>query len=184
MREDKDLIEEALGGSQVAYEKLMERYYDSIYFMVLRLVKNMTDAEELAQEAFTKAFGNLSKYNSQYPFSSWLFSIASNASIDFLRKKRNIEVSLDGEKEIYKVNASESQQPNPEEHFIQKQELKVLKQKVEALKEQYRVLIELRYFEEYTYEEIAEELSLPMGTVKNQLYRAKAELMKSMPKKK
>lgn len=183
MQEDKDLIQEALSGNQLAYERLMERYYDSIYFMVLRLVKNMADAEEIAQEAFTKAFENLPKYNEKYPFSSWLFSIASNASIDFLRKKKYVEISLEEDKEFLQSQASESTLLNPEEHLIQKQNVSTLRKKVEALKEHYRRLLELRYFEEYTYEEIAEELSLPMGTVKTQLHRAKSQLLKSMTKK-
>lgn len=174
MKEDKALIKEALAGSQLAYEKLMERYYDSIYVMVLRLVGNMTDAEELTQEVFTKAFGKLSIYDEQYAFSSWLFSIASNTSIDFLRKKKYIAVSLDEQK------GSESPNPNPEERLIQKQDVKTVLTKMETLKDQYRRLIELRYFEEYTYEEMAEELSLPMGTVKTQLHRAKNQLLKSL----
>lgn len=184
MKEDTELIEKALKGSQLAYEKLMERYYDSIYVMILRLVGNMNDAQELTQETFTKAFSKLSTYDEKYAFSSWLFGIGSNTSIDFLRKKKHIEVSLDEEKEFLKSQTPESPLLNPEERMIQKQDVKALRKKVEALKEHYRKLLELRYFEEYTYEEIAEELSLPMGTVKNQLYRAKAELMKSMPKKK
>lgn len=180
MQEDKDFIEKALAGNQLAYEKLMERYYDSIYVMVLRLVGNMSDAEELTQESFTKAFSKLTTYDEKYPFSSWLFGIASNASIDFLRKKKYIEISLDEDKEFLKSQASESPLLNPEERMIQKQDVKALRKKVEALKEHYRKLLELRYFEEYTYEEIAQELSLPMGTVKTQLHRAKSQLMKSL----
>ncbi len=176
MQEDKELIQEALKGKQLAYEKLMERYYDSIYVMTLRIVGNMTDAEELAQETFTKAFAKLSQYNDKYAFGSWLFGIASNASIDFLRKKKYLEVTLEEEQN------SESLQPNPEEHLIQKQDVKALRNKIEELKENYRRLLELRYFEEYTYEEISQELSLPMGTVKTQLHRAKSQLMKSMKK--
>lgn len=179
-QEDIKLIEKALGNSQRAYERLMERYYDSIYFMILRLVNNMTDAEELTQETFAKVFRNLKKYNPKYPFSSWLFSIATNISIDFLRKRKEVEVSIDANDEYAEFYIPESGTLNPEEHFIQKQRVKALRNKVEALREQYRILIELRYFEEYTYEEISEELSLPMGTVKTQLHRAKAQLLKSM----
>ncbi|PVX50919.1 RNA polymerase sigma-70 factor (ECF subfamily) [Balneicella halophila] len=181
MQQDKELVKQALEGSEIAYEKLMERYYDSIYVMVLQLVKNMTDAQEIAQDTFTKAFSKLLQYNEQYAFSSWLFGIASNASIDFLRKKKYIEISFDDEdKDLKNAEASESPTPNPEEHLIQKQSLKALRAKIEDLKEHYRKLLELRYFEEYTYEEISEELSLPMGTVKTQLHRAKNQLMKSI----
>ncbi len=159
MQEDKELIQEALKGKQLAYEKLMERYYDSIYVMILRIVGNMTDAEELAQETFTKAFAKLSQYNDKYAFGSWY-----------------LEVTLEEEQN------SESLQPNPEEYLIQKQDVNTLRKKIEELKENYRRLLELRYFEEYTYEEISQELSLPMGTVKTQLHRAKGQLMKSMKK--
>ncbi len=176
MQTDRELIESALKGKQLAYEKLMERYYDSIYVMVLRLVGNMSDAEELAQETFTRAFSKLAQYNDSYPFSSWLFAIASNRAVDFFRKKKYVAVELDEEK------GSESPQPNPEEHLIQKQDVKDIRSKIELLKEHYRKLLELRYFEEYTYEEIAEELSLPMGTVKTQLHRAKNQLLKSLKK--
>lgn len=180
MEEDKELIKKALKNNQLAYEKLMERYYDSIYVMVLRLVGNMSDAEELTQEAFTKAFSKLNTYDMQFSFGAWLFGIASNTSIDFLRKKKYVEVSLDEEKEFLKSKASESSLLNPEERMIQKQDVKALKKKVEELKEHYRKLLELRYFEEYTYEEISQELSLPMGTVKTQLHRAKSQLLKSI----
>ncbi len=181
MQKDKELIQQALAGSQLAYERLMERYYDSIYFMILRLVKNMSDAEELSQEAFAKAFSQLEKYDEQYAFSSWLFTIASNLSVDFLRKKKYNEISIDDD-ELLRDRTVEATQANPEEHFILKQEFKELKHRVESLKEQYRILLELRYFEEYTYEEIAQELDLPMGTVKTQLHRAKTQLMKSFKK--
>ncbi len=176
MQTDKDLIKDALKGKQLAYEKLMERYYDSIYVMVLHLVGNMTDAEEITQESFTKAFSKLSLYDEKYPFSSWLFGIASNGAVDFLRKRKYVEITLEEDEN------SESPQPNPEEHLIQKQDVGALKEKVEALKEHYRKLLELRYFEEYTYEEISQELSLPMGTVKTQLHRAKLQLLKGLKK--
>ncbi len=175
-KKDQELIESALSGKQLAYERLMERYYDPIYVMILRLVQNVSDAEELTQETFTKAFSKLSQYDANYAFGSWLFGIASNTAVDFLRKKKYVAVELDEEK------GSESPHPNPEERLIQKQDVKALRAKVELLKEHYRKLLELRYFEEYTYEEIAEELSLPMGTVKTQLHRAKGQLMKSLKK--
>lgn len=183
MQKDKELVQQALAGNQIAFEKLMERYYDSIYVMVLRLVRNMTDAQEITQDTFTKAFSKLSLYDEQYAFSSWLFSIATNTSIDFLRKRKYFEVSFDDEDNEYqRVGVSESNSPNPEERLIQKQDVKALRSKIEELKEHYRKLLELRYFEEYTYEEISQELSLPMGTVKTQLHRAKNQLLKNIKK--
>lgn len=181
-KEDIVLISKALKNNQLAYEQLMSRYYSPIYYMILKLVRSMPDAEELAQESFTKAFRSLSKYNKNYPFSSWLFTIASNTAIDFLRKKKLPEILIDDEVVLLAKDFSDVSQLSPEESLIQKQDAKELKNKIKMLKERYRILIELRYFEEYTYEEIAQELALPMGTVKTQLYRAKTLLLKSFRK--
>lgn len=181
-REDKILIKRILNDERLAYEHLMNRYYSPIYYMILKLVKNMPDAEELTQETFTKVFRVLDKYDENYPFSSWLFTIASNTAIDFLRKKKTSELLIDDEVALLAKDFSDVSQLSPEEYLIQQQDAKALKNRLMLLKERYRTLIELRYFEEYTYEEIAEELSLPMGTVKTQLFRAKTALLKSFRK--
>lgn len=178
-KEDLQLIALALENNQLAYEQLMNRYYSPIYYMILKLVVSMADAEELTQESFTKAFRNLEKYNADYPFSAWLFTIASNTTIDFLRRKKKQEIFVSEESNFFATELSDISQLSPEEDLIQKQFAIELKNKVKKLKERYRTLIELRYFDEYTYEEIAEELSLPMGTVKTQLFRAKNALLKS-----
>ena len=92
---DMDLVQKAIDGDQHAYGELMARYKDSIYFMLLKMVNNKSDAEDLTIEAFGKAFKNIKQYSPNYAFSTWLFKIASNNGIDFLRKKRNIIVSID-----------------------------------------------------------------------------------------
>jgi RNA polymerase sigma factor (sigma-70 family) len=145
--------------------------------MLLKMTNNRDDAEDLTIEAFGKAFKSLAQYTPNYAFSTWLFKIASNNCIDFMRKKRQKFVSLDQEQEdnpgsqLSKTVSDEDL--NPEEALINEQKVKYMRAIVEKLKPHYRVLIEMRYFEELSYEEIAEKLDLPMGTVKAKLFRAR-----------
>jgi len=175
-KQDILLVEKALQGNQKAYADLLERYRDTIYFMLLKMVRNKNDAEDLTIEAFGKAFKNLEQYTSDFAFSTWLFRIASNNCIDFLRKKRAVTVSIDEnfdtENNEYTYNI-ESKELNPEENFIKSQDSKRLAEIVQRMKPRYRELVELRYFKEYAYEEIAVHMNLPLGTVKAQLFRAR-----------
>jgi RNA polymerase sigma-70 factor (ECF subfamily) len=174
---DYDLVKLAAKGHQSAYAELMKRYRDSIYFMLLRMVSNKDDADDLTIEAFTKAFSKLDQYTPNFAFSTWLFKIASNNCIDYIRKKRQAIISLDrtftddeggGRPGDIKEGA-----PDPEEKFITDQKIKLMQDVVQSLKPRYRMLIEMRYFKEYSYEEISEHLDLPLGTVKAQLHRAR-----------
>jgi RNA polymerase sigma factor (sigma-70 family) len=180
-KKDIELVEAARAGNEKAYADLMRRYKDAIYFMLLKMVNNRTDAEDLAMEAFGKAFTNIHQYTPQYAFSTWLFRIASNNAIDFLRKKRAVTVPLEttsGEKGVggeYNYNIK-SETDNPEEDFIRQQNAMILRKMVAKLKPRYRTLLELRYFREYSYDEIAQELNLPLGTVKVQLFRSREML--------
>lgn len=185
---DYILVQEAIKGNQSAYGKLMEYYRDSIYFTVLKMVKNTEDADDLTIEAFGKAFNRLEKYTPTYAFSTWLFKIATNNCIDFIRKKRIEVTSLDrGIKNndgqtVYYDTKSEGK--DPEETIMQKQKVQQMRSFVEKLKPRYRILIEKRYFEELSYDEIAQELNLPLGTVKAQLFRARDFLANMMEKTK
>ena len=164
-------------GDQKAYALLMDRYRDSIYFMLLKMVNNKDDADDLTIEAFGKAFNKLHQYTPNYAFSTWLFKIASNNCIDFIRKKKKFVLSLD--KPIEGTDGGEmtfdvpSNTLDPEETYIKAQKVILMQGVVEKLKPRYRTLVELRYFKEYSYEEIARELDLPLGTVKAQLFRAR-----------
>lgn len=175
-RNDFHLVTKAKDGDQKAYAEIMQRYKDSIYFMALKMVNNKDDAMDLTVETFAKAFENLEKYKPEYAFSTWLFRIATNNSIDFIRKKRLNIISLDslseeeGEENYLQVRAEGL---NPEETSIRKQESERLKNMVEQLPLRYRKLIVLRYYEELSYEEIAQQLDVPLGTVKAQLFRAR-----------
>lgn len=184
---DFHVVCRAKEGDQKAYAELMQRYKDSIYFMALKMVNNKDDAMDLTVETFGKAFENLDKYKPDFAFSTWLFRIATNNCIDFIRKKRINVVSLhtltddDGEERQLEMR---SETMNPEETSIRKQENEKLKNIVDQLPLRYRTLIILRYFEEQSYEEIAQQLDLPLGTVKAQLFRARDLLANVMNRKK
>lgn len=186
-KNDFHIVSRAKEGDQKAYAELMQRYKDSIYFMALKMVNNKDDAMDLTVETFGKAFENLGKYKPDFAFSTWLFRIATNNCIDFIRKKRLNVVSLnsltdqDGEERQFEIR---SENLNPEETSIKKQENEKLKNIVDQLPSRYRTLIILRYFEEQSYEEIAQQLDLPLGTVKAQLFRARDLLANVMNRKK
>ncbi|HET6556423.1 MAG TPA: sigma-70 family RNA polymerase sigma factor [Prolixibacteraceae bacterium] len=175
------LVESALAGNEKAFAKLMSRYKDAIYFMLLKMVNNKNDAEDLTLEAFGKAFKNLQQYSPNYAFSTWLFKIATNNCIDFLRKRRGVYVSIETNQENGDNDQPvklRSADPDPEEKMIRIQKAILMRRIVHRLKPRYRQLVELRYFREFSYEEIASELSLPLGTVKAQLFRAREMLFK------
>ncbi len=175
---DLILVEKARKGNEKAFANLMNRYRDSIYYLLLKMVNNPYDAEDLTIEAFGKAFRNLDSYTPKFAFSTWLFKIATNNCVDFIRKKQLSPTPLDYVQDILD-NATiniQSDLPDPEESLINHQKIAALKDIVNQLKPRYKSLIELRYYKEYSYEEISTELNLPIGTVKAQLYRAKTLL--------
>ncbi|NQV03085.1 MAG: sigma-70 family RNA polymerase sigma factor [Bacteroidia bacterium] len=164
-------------GDQKAYAELLNNYRDSLYFLLLKMTNNPTDAEDLTIEAFGKAFRSLHQYAPDYAFSTWLFKIAANNCIDFLRRSKRIIFAdnpnnEDEEREDYSMNIPATGK-DPEERVIEKQKILLMREVVEKLKPHYRNLIELRYFKEWSYEEIATELDLPLGTVKAQLFRSR-----------
>lgn len=177
-KSDLKLVEEAKNGNEKAFASLMSRYRDSIYFMLLKMVNNPSDAEDLTIEAFGKAFRNIDSYTPRFAFSTWLFMIATNNCIDFVRKKQSSPVPFDQNTEgmDHITSNIQSDLPDPEEALINDQKIAALRKIVNGLKSPYREMIELRYYKEYSYEEIAAELKMPIGTVKAQLYRAKTLL--------
>ncbi|HVN57088.1 MAG TPA: sigma-70 family RNA polymerase sigma factor [Bacteroidales bacterium] len=178
-KQDLVLVEQARQGNEKAFASLLNRYRDSIYFMLLKMVNNGSDAEDLTIEAFGKAFRNLESYTPNFAFSTWLFKIATNNCIDFIRKKQAspsiVDHAQDEDMDNFTINI-QSDTPDPEEALINQQKINALREIVSQLKPRYRKLIELRYFREYSYEEISGELDLPIGTVKAQLFRAKTLL--------
>jgi RNA polymerase sigma-70 factor (ECF subfamily) len=180
-KQDYELVQYALAGNENAFARLLGRYKEAIYFMLLRMVNNKSDAEDLTLEAFGKAFKNLHQYSPNYAFSTWLFKIASNNCIDFLRKKKGTNINLETNQENNESDLPvklRSKDPNPEEKLIRKQKAILMRKVVRKLKPRYQTLVEFRYFREMSYEEIASELKLPLGTVKAQLFRAREMLFK------
>ncbi|MDR2938010.1 MAG: RNA polymerase sigma factor [Prevotellaceae bacterium] len=171
-------IEQACRGSQQAFRMLMERHHAGVLRQLKKRLGNDEDAEDIAQQAFAKAFENIHSYSPKYAFSTWVYSIANNCCIDFVRKRaKGSTVSIDKLVEDENFNAQNAL-PNPEENMIAEQDLVTAALLLEKLKPQYRRVVELRYLKEYAYEEIAEELKMPIGTVKTTLFRAKDQLMK------
>ena len=184
--DDFKLIDRATNEhDEQAFALLMERYKKPVYHMILKMVRNVDDAEDLTIEAFAKAFKNLHRFKKDYTFSTWLFRIATNNSIDFIRKKRLETMSLNtsyqdesGEKVTIDV---QDKNPNPQEEAIKSQKKELVQMFVTKLPAKYQRLVRLRYFKELSYEEIARELESPLGTVKAQLHRAR-ELMSELVK--
>ena len=176
--EDFDLIDKAVDEKdQQAYATLMKRYKKAVYFMILKMIRDADDAEDLTMEAFAKAFKNLHKFKKDYTFSTWLFRIATNNTIDFIRKKKLKTMSLNTTMSDDSGNAVnidvEDDDNNPQDEFIKSQRIEMVRIFVDKLPAKYRKLVQLRYFDELSYEEIAQELEKPLGTVKAQLHRSR-----------
>lgn len=157
-------------GDQRAYAQLMEFYKEQLYHLLLRYTHDTILAEDLTIEAFGKAFKSIDKYTPDFAFSTWLYRIATNNYIDYTRKKRLQTIPMDQEEsELNLVSQSQT----PEDKVIESQKHETLRNVINKLKPHYRTLIEMRYFEEKSYEEISQELALPIGTVKAKLFRAR-----------
>lgn len=187
--EDFRLIDMAVDQKdQQAYAELMKRYKRPVYHMILKMVRNVDDAEDLTIEAFAKAFKNLARFKKDYTFSTWLFRIATNNAIDFIRKKKLDTMSLDttfkdDDGASITIDVEDDKRLNPQEETIKSQKIELVRIFVDKLPPKYQRLVKLRYFDELSYEEIAKELDAPLGTVKAQLHRAR-ELMYDLVKDK
>ncbi len=187
--EDFRLIDMAVEyKDQQAYGELMKRYKRPVYHMILKMVRNVDDAEDLTIEAFAKAFKNLARFKKDYTFSTWLFRIATNNAIDFIRKKKLDTMSLDttfkdDDGASVSIDVEDEKNLNPQEVAIKSQKIELVRVFVDKLPPKYQRLVKLRYFDELSYEEIAKELDAPLGTIKAQLHRAR-ELMYDLVKDK
>ncbi len=186
---DFKLIDLAItNNDQNAYSEIMKSYKNSIYFTILKMIKNRDDAEDLTIEAFSKAFKNLHKFKKEFTFSTWLFRIATNNTIDFIRKKKlattSIHTSLKDEAgQNIELDIKDSNL-NPNEITVKNEKKIIVRQLVNKLPEKYQNLVKLRYFEELSYKEIAHKTNSPLGTIKAQLFRARDLLFEIMKNKK
>ncbi|MDG1719569.1 MAG: sigma-70 family RNA polymerase sigma factor [Flavobacteriales bacterium] len=184
-KRDLILINRALEtGDPAAYSELMRHYRDRLYFSIYEKVGDQEISKDLTIESLGKAFKKLHLYKPDFAFSTWLFTVAKNHSIDYLRKNKLPTFSIDkmmiddeGKQTNFDLKSGD---PNPEQILMKKQRIKILRSIVNQLKPKYRDLVKLRYFKEFSYDEIAEELQLPLGTVKAQLHRSREQLFKIM----
>jgi RNA polymerase sigma-70 factor (ECF subfamily) len=185
--EDRELATLAARGQELAFRELLTRYERPVFSLIYRMVRDRTLAEDLAQEAFIRAFNAIGTYKTSYKFSNWILKIANNHTIDHLRKRKLDTVSIDGsphartQEEVERSRVViESRDETPEE-FVEHRELgSQIEAAIGELREEYRTVIVLRHVEGYAYDEIADVMDLPLGTVKTYLHRARGELRKSL----
>lgn len=177
-RELQNIITDARKGKRQAQNILMDLFWRNVYGYVNARINDEDEAEDIAIETFTKVFAKLKLYNSDFDFKTWMLSIAHNTMIDHIRKSSHLQISLDDENYFLEI---QEDLPTPEESLIQKQAHDALDKHIRKLKPEYRKIIELRYLEDKTYKEIAEELQLSMANVKVRLLRAR-QLLKEILK--
>jgi len=177
--EDADLIRRCLAGDQKAYRDLVRRYQRPVFSVVVRMVRRSEDAEDITQETFVRMFRALERYDPERPFTAWLFTIASRLAIDHLRRRRVQTVSLSqsepGSSEEHQIDV-EDQGLKPDEITSHHEEEQRTQDLIDSLPEHYRIVVLLRHQQDLSYEEIAEALNLPLGTVKARIHRARAIL--------
>lgn len=178
-KEDFMLIQRAIEGEQKAFTELMRRYEQPIFNLMYKMVHSTEEAQDLVQEAFMKAFTSLAHFNYEFAFSTWLYKIASNNCIDHLRKKKLQTFSIDTPV-VYKGEEFSYEIPDltyyPDIEMIRRERSALIRKAIDSLPEIYREIIRLRHSEELSYEEIADMLHIPIGTVKARLFRAREML--------
>ena len=180
------MIQRALGGDQPAYRRLRAKYYDAIYNLVSRMIRNRDEVEDLTQEAFVKTFASLATFNEEFAFSTWMYKIATNNAIDHIRKKRLLTFSIDkpieSDDSDYQFELPDSSF-EPDQELIAHQRTKFLQEAIASLPPKYRQVIMMRHVDEMEYSEISKKLRLPLGTVKAHIFRAREILYRSLKNK-
>jgi RNA polymerase sigma-70 factor (ECF subfamily) len=182
-KEDSMLIKRALARDQKAFHKLRFKYYDAIFKLINRMIRNREEVEDLTQEAFIKAFTSLNRFDNQYSFSTWLYKIATNNSIDYIRKKKlqtfSINKPIESEESDYSFELPDTNL-EPDQELIASQRKKMLDEAMNSLPLKYRQVILMRHVDEKEYQEIAKTLKLPLGTIKAHIFRARELLYKQL----
>lgn len=183
--EDYFVVQKVLGGQTADYKILQKKYQKIIASLIRRMVQNPDDVDDLTQETFIKAYNALKSFQPEYQFSRWLYRIASNTCIDFLRKKRLNIISIDqpvmGSEGEMQFEIPDNDSP-PDLSMISAERTKILREALDELPEKYREIVRLRHEEELDYQQIADMLELPLGTVKAHLFRARKLLYKKLKK--
>jgi len=181
--EDSELAQLAVRGREGAFRELLTRYQRPVFSLVYRMVRDRTLAEDLAQEAFIRAFAAISSYDPGFKFSNWIFKIANNHTIDYLRRRKLDTVSIDGsphagtrEEESRTSLVVASTDENPQQYVENRELGDQIERAIGTLRPEYRSVVLLRHVDGHSYEEIADILELPLGTVKTYLHRARGEL--------
>ncbi len=179
--QDRALVKQALEGNEAAYKALVNKYSKALTMHVQRLVRKPEEVDDLVQESFIKAFSALESYSVEYAFSTWLYKIATNHAIDYLRKRKLKTYSIDKPRDT-KEGSVEFELPDatyrPDRHIVADQRRQLIQDAIDALPEKYHKVIVMRHQQEKSYEEIARELDLPLGTVKAHIFRARELLNK------
>lgn len=180
---EQALVKSALGGDQKAYKALFDMYRQAIFHVAVKIVHNQEEANDLVQETFIKAFGSLKTYDCHYRFSTWLYKIAANSSIDYLRKRKIDSLSLDKpiptkDGDIQMEIPDDSY--NPEKDLREREQSFGIEEAINSLPEKYKEVIVMRHKEDRSYEEIAAQLRVPVGTVKARIFRARELLKKKL----
>ena len=177
-------IEKAKQGDQAALTFLLDYYWNEVYGFMLKRTENETNAEDITIETFSKAFDKIASYNPEFQFNTWLIAIAKNVHIDLLRKKKSslfVEITDEQDQQAYNIADTA---PSAEDELITEQNLSQLLQFIKELKPHYQEVIQLRYFQEMSYQEIANQLHEPLNNVKIKLLRAKKLLAEIITGKK
>ena len=172
IHDDSTLVKMVIEGDSTAFDTLFARHSDAIHAMLLKYSGNSDDVNDLMQEAFMKAYLKIGLYNPKYDFGAWIYTIARNTFVDFSRTRKsnalnpqNLSPEID--------NTTQASAPTPEDYIINAQQRAQIERYIAMLPEDYRQLFELRFLDEYSYDEIAEKLDMKLGTVKTRIFRVR-----------